>query len=379
MASTCLSSVLTHANLTMYQAGISDVLPLQPSALTFNPSYSGNINNQWYKHVSPVCWSPDSVLEWISDHVESTKFDASTLSLDCCAMDGPSLCQMNQDQMIGIFGPQLGPHLHHSLQEHKAKYEFQTLTGPELNETCQLLDNFLHNLNFPLLSTVKVGLDDVVINKREFDYRDEYDLTSLTMESMMPLQEDYLSDNQSDSEYSSTSNSGMCGFSGHSSPESGSGESDPEFSYPQITKGHIKSEKGETRLKRPRGRPPKVSREHSSNDYESPKKNKHVPRGTHLWEFIRDILIHPERNQGLMKWEDRREGVFKFLKSEAVAQMWGQKKKNSSMTYEKLSRAMRYYYKREILERVDGRRLVYKFGRNSSGWKADESGMDVRH
>lgn len=66
-----------------------------------------------------------------------------------------------------------------------------------------------------------------------------------------------------------------------------------------------------------------------------------APRGTHLWEFIRDILMHPEKNQGLMKWEDRREGVFKFLKSEAVAQMWGQKKKNSSMTYEKLSRAMR--------------------------------------
>lgn len=69
-----------------------------------------------------------------------------------------------------------------------------------------------------------------------------------------------------------------------------------------------------------------------------------APRGTHLWEFIRDILIHPERNQGLMKWEDRREGVFKFLKSEAVAQMWGQKKKNSSMTYEKLSRAMRWFH-----------------------------------
>lgn len=66
-----------------------------------------------------------------------------------------------------------------------------------------------------------------------------------------------------------------------------------------------------------------------------------APRGTHLWEFIRDILVHPEKNQGLMKWEDRREGVFKFLKSEAVAQMWGQKKKNGSMTYEKLSRAMR--------------------------------------
>lgn len=91
-----------------------------------------------------------------------------------------------------------------------------------------------------------------------------------------------------------------------------------------------------------------------------------------MWEFIRDILIHPELNEGLMKWEDRREGVFKFLRSEAVAQLWGQKKKNSSMTYEKLSRAMRYYYKREILERVDGRRLVYKFGKNSSGWKEEE-------
>lgn len=67
-----------------------------------------------------------------------------------------------------------------------------------------------------------------------------------------------------------------------------------------------------------------------------------APRGTHLWEFIRDILIHPELNEGLMKWENRHEGVFKFLRSEAVAQLWGQKKKNSNMTYEKLSRAMRW-------------------------------------
>lgn len=99
---------------------------------------------------------------------------------------------------------------------------------------------------------------------------------------------------------------------------------------------------------------------------------KHTPRGTHLWEFIRDILLNPETNPGLIKWEDRTEGVFRFLKSEAVAQLWGKKKNNSSMTYEKLSRAMRYYYKREILERVDGRRLVYKFGKNARGWRESE-------
>ncbi|XP_072905228.1 ETS homologous factor isoform X3 [Hemitrygon akajei] len=106
-------------------------------------------------------------------------------------------------------------------------------------------------------------------------------------------------------------------------------------------------------------------------EHQSHKANgkKHSPRGTHLWEFIRDILLDSEKNPGLIKWEDRSEGVFRFLKSEAVAQLWGKKKNNSSMTYEKLSRAMRYYYKREILERVDGRRLVYKFGKNACGWR----------
>ncbi|XP_062418998.1 ETS homologous factor isoform X2 [Pungitius pungitius] len=108
------------------------------------------------------------------------------------------------------------------------------------------------------------------------------------------------------------------------------------------------------------------------SDVKSRQVKRHNPRGIHLWEFIRDILLEPERNPGLIKWEDRTDGVFRFLKSDAVAQLWGKKKNNISMTYEKLSRAMRYYYKREILERVDGRRLVYKFGRNARGWRESE-------
>ncbi|XP_012728835.2 ETS-related transcription factor Elf-3 [Fundulus heteroclitus] len=375
MSSLCLSSILTHANLTMYQTGLPDIPPQQlhvPPNLNALETRSYNTRGQWYKQINPHHWTADHVLEWISDHVENTKFDASTLSLDFCSMDGPVLCHMNQEEMIVIFGPQLGPHLYQSLEEYKTKHELQSLSGPELSETCQLLDNFLDNLNFPLLSSIKIGHGDEAESRRHFEYRDGYDLTRLTMESMTTLEDtDYLSDNPSDSECSSSTNSGRFGFM--SSPESGSSESDPEFPYP-VPKVHIKTEAGECRPKRPRGRPPKINREHSST-YDNPKKSKHAPRGTHLWEFIRDILIHPEKNQGLMKWEDRREGVFKFLKSEAVAQMWGQKKKNTSMTYEKLSRAMRYYYKREILERVDGRRLVYKFGKNSSGWKIEEIGI----
>ncbi|KAM3877815.1 ETS-related transcription factor Elf-3 [Diretmus argenteus] len=378
MSSLCLSSVLTHANLAMYQTGSPDAMqpsgPL-PSISTLQipaAGYSSSMTGQWYRHINPHCWTSENVLEWISDHIDSIKFDASTLSLAYCTMDGPTLCQMSRDQMTDVFGPQLGPHLSQSLHEHKAKYELQNLSGTDLSETCQLLDNFLDNLNFPFLSTLKFGEGTYCNNRREFDYGADYDLVTLAMEPMTPLREtDYLSD----SEYSSTSSGGMFAFQPPSSPESRSSDSDPEFSYPLIAKENIKIEKVESKAKRPRGRPPKISRDHSSSFYENPKKSKHAPRGTHLWEFIRDILIHPEKNQGLMKWEDRHEGVFKFLKSEAVAQMWGQKKKNSSMTYEKLSRAMRYYYKREILERVDGRRLVYKFGKNSSGWKVEEISM----
>lgn len=64
--------------------------------------------------------------------------------------------------------------------------------------------------------------------------------------------------------------------------------------------------------------------------------------GNHLWEFIRDLLFDSRYNPALIKWEDREEGVFKFVKSDQVAKLWGKKKNNSAMTYEKLSRAMRW-------------------------------------
>lgn len=64
-------------------------------------------------------------------------------------------------------------------------------------------------------------------------------------------------------------------------------------------------------------------------------------KGNHLWEFIRDLLKDSAFNPTLLRWEDKETGVFRFVQSEAVAQMWGRKKNNTSMTYEKLSRAMR--------------------------------------
>nr|XP_032626573.1 ETS-related transcription factor Elf-5 isoform X1 [Chelonoidis abingdonii] len=98
-------------------------------------------------------------------------------------------------------------------------------------------------------------------------------------------------------------------------------------------------------------------------------------QSSHLWEFVRDLLLSPEENCGILDWEDREQGIFRVVKSEALAKMWGQRKRNDRMTYEKLSRALRcvsrYYYKTGILERID-RRLVYKFGKNAHGWQENK-------
>ncbi|XP_076304184.1 ETS homologous factor-like [Tachypleus tridentatus] len=94
-----------------------------------------------------------------------------------------------------------------------------------------------------------------------------------------------------------------------------------------------------------------------------------------LWEFIRDLLLNPNYNPAYIRWERREEGIFKFVQSEKVAKLWGDRKQNTKMTYEKLSRAMRYYYKSQVLLPVFGRRLVYKFGPNATGWRLHEADL----
>ncbi|ODN02493.1 ETS ous factor [Orchesella cincta] len=111
--------------------------------------------------------------------------------------------------------------------------------------------------------------------------------------------------------------------------------------------------------KRKVGRPPKKDKKMKRNEKKTGR----------LWEFIRDLLKNPEYCPSLVKWENHEEGHFRFVNSEKVAQLWGQIKGNPRMTYEKLSRAMRYYYKSHVFEPVLGRRLVYKFGYNATNWR----------
>lgn len=78
-----------------------------------------------------------------------------------------------------------------------------------------------------------------------------------------------------------------------------------------------------------------------------------------LWRFLLELLTDADYRE-FIRWEGV-EGEFKFIKPEMVAQLWGQRKNKPTMNYDKLSRALRYYYDGDMIARVNGKRYVYKF------------------
>ena len=78
-----------------------------------------------------------------------------------------------------------------------------------------------------------------------------------------------------------------------------------------------------------------------------------------LWQFLLELLTDRDC-QNCIAWTGR-EWEFKLIDPEEVARRWGARKNKPKMNYEKLSRGLRYYYDKNIIHKVPGKRYVYRF------------------
>jgi len=90
-----------------------------------------------------------------------------------------------------------------------------------------------------------------------------------------------------------------------------------------------------------------------------------------ITQWIVELLRNPKYNPKVITWIDEKQGMFMIKDTVAYAKLWGKVKENDNMTYEKLSRAMRYSYKNDELRMVPEQRLTYQFGANMVNFRAE--------
>ena len=101
-----------------------------------------------------------------------------------------------------------------------------------------------------------------------------------------------------------------------------------------------------------------------------------------LWQFLLELLTDKTCQHCIAWTGDGWE--FKMTDPDEVATRWGNRKNKPKMNYEKLSRALRYYYDKNIILKTAGKRYVYRFVcdlQSVLGYRAEEvqSMVDLGH
>ncbi|XP_020785678.2 transcription factor ETV7 [Boleophthalmus pectinirostris] len=88
--------------------------------------------------------------------------------------------------------------------------------------------------------------------------------------------------------------------------------------------------------------------------------NGRIPECRLLWDYVYQLLCD-ERYQEYIRWEDPDSLVFRVVDPNGLARLWGNHKNRDNMTYEKMSRALRHYYKLNIIKKERGQKLLFRF------------------
>ena len=81
---------------------------------------------------------------------------------------------------------------------------------------------------------------------------------------------------------------------------------------------------------------------------------------TQLWQFLLELLDDRVVGGDVITWETNF-SEFRITNPDELARLWGKRKKKPNMNYDKLSRALRYYYEKNILTKIAGKRYTYRF------------------
>ncbi|XP_032421902.1 transcription factor ETV7 isoform X1 [Xiphophorus hellerii] len=90
------------------------------------------------------------------------------------------------------------------------------------------------------------------------------------------------------------------------------------------------------------------------------KANGRIPECRLLWDYVYQLLCD-DRYQDYIRWEDPDTHVFRVVDPNGLARLWGNHKNRDNMTYEKMSRALRHYYKLNIIQKERGQKLLFRF------------------
>ncbi|XP_061114883.1 transcription factor ETV7 isoform X2 [Conger conger] len=94
--------------------------------------------------------------------------------------------------------------------------------------------------------------------------------------------------------------------------------------------------------------------------------NGKIPDCRLLWDYVYQLLSD-HRYEPFIRWEEPESLVFRVVDPNGLARLWGNHKNRANMTYEKMSRALRHYYKLNIIKKEPGQKLLFRFLKTPEG------------